>query len=70
MSINKSPEWGYYDTRANLLYKLGRLSEAQIDANIAIKLGKDADANIAETQALLSKINLSKEKKQPKRSKQ
>jgi hypothetical protein len=70
MSINKSPEWGYYDTRANLLYKLGRLNEAQNDANTAIKLGKVADANTAETQALLSKINLSKEKKQPERSKQ
>jgi thioredoxin-related protein len=70
ISINKSPEWGYYDTRANLLYKLDRLSEAQIDANTAIKMGKDADANTAETQALLLKINLSKEKKQPKRSKQ
>jgi hypothetical protein len=44
------------------------LNEAQNDANTAIKLGKDADANTAETQALLSKINLSKEKKQPKRS--
>jgi hypothetical protein len=45
------------------------LKEAQIDANTAIKLGKAADANTAETQALLSKINLGKEKKQPKRSK-
>lgn len=70
MSITKSPDWNYYDTRANLLYKLGQLSEAQIDANTAIKLGKAAGGNTTETQALLSKINLSKEKKQPKKSKQ
>ena len=63
MSINKKPEWNYYDTRANLLYKLGRFSEAQIDANTAIKLGKGADANTAETQALLSKIKLANQKK-------
>jgi hypothetical protein len=67
MSIDKSPEWNYYDTRANLLYKLGRLNEAQNDANTALSLGKVKGENTAETNALLSKINLSKEKKQPKR---
>jgi hypothetical protein len=45
------------------------LNEAQIDANTAIKLGKAAGGNTTETQALLSKINLSKEKKQPNRPK-
>lgn len=56
MSINKSPEWSYYDTRANLLYKLGRLNEAQNDANTALSLGKVKGENITETDALLSKI--------------
>ncbi len=56
MSITKDPDWNYYDTRANLLYKLGRFEEAYKDASTAIKLGKIANKKTPETKALLSKI--------------
>lgn len=49
-------EWAHVDTYAALLYKAGRMAEAQTAALRAIELGKASGADIKETEALLSKI--------------
>lgn len=48
--------WAEYDTYAALLYKLERYEVAQPAAEKAIELGKAANANVSETEALLEKI--------------
>jgi tetratricopeptide (TPR) repeat protein len=69
MSIEKTPNWAYYDTRANLYYKLGNFTAAQENASEAIRLGTAAGENISNTQALMSKINVALPKSPNKKGK-
>ncbi|MBL4577254.1 MAG: hypothetical protein JKX74_02205, partial [Flavobacteriales bacterium] len=49
--VELRPTWTFIDTRAALLYKLGRYKEAEVDAVRAIELGAER-----ETEQLLRDI--------------
>jgi hypothetical protein len=51
------PSYAYLDTHAAVLYKLGKKKEAQAAAKNAIATGKKAGEDVADTEALLQKIN-------------
>ena len=51
------PDYATIDTQAAVLYKLGRKKEAQAAAEKAIETGKKTGQDVAETEALLKKIN-------------
>jgi len=60
--ITKDPssEWAHVDTYAALLYKAGRMDDAEREAIRAIEGGRAAGADVKETQALLEKIKAGK----------
>jgi thioredoxin-related protein len=60
--ITKDPsaEWAHLDTYAALLYKAGRIKDAQVAAERAIEGGKASGADVKETEALLEKIKAGK----------
>ncbi len=55
-SIEIDKNWYNTDTKANLLFKLGKYKEALPIAKESIQIGKDMGENTAETEDLLKKI--------------
>jgi tetratricopeptide (TPR) repeat protein len=53
-------KWAFVDTYAALLYKTKQYDEAERQALRAIDMGKEADADVAETEELLKKIRAAK----------
>ncbi len=53
---DQKPVWEFVDTYAALLFKTGKLKEAEKQALRAIELGSRAGANIDSTRALLTRI--------------
>ncbi len=53
----KSSLYAEYDTYASVLYKLKLKNEALAAANEALKRGKESNQDIADTEALIEKIN-------------
>ncbi|MBU3699205.1 MAG: DUF255 domain-containing protein [Candidatus Kapabacteria bacterium] len=53
-------DWAFVDTYAALLYKTAQLEEAERQALRAIAMGKESEADVTETQALLVKIRAAK----------
>jgi thiol-disulfide isomerase/thioredoxin len=51
------PDYAFMDTHAAVLYKLGKKKEAQAAAEKAIAAGKKTGQDVADTEALLKKIN-------------
>ena len=51
------PDYASMDTQAAVLYKLGKKKEAKTAAENAIAAGKKSGEDVAETEALLQKIN-------------
>lgn len=56
-SVQLAPGYANMDTHAAVLYKLGKYEEAKASATKAIELGKSANEDVKETEALLKKIN-------------
>ncbi|HCS20142.1 MAG TPA: hypothetical protein DIW47_06200 [Bacteroidetes bacterium] len=54
--VKINPDFNYLDTYAALLFKAGKLKEAELKAKEAIASGKAANKNVSETEALLEKI--------------
>jgi thioredoxin-related protein len=52
----ESSQWAFVDTYAALLYKTGQYDIAEEQALRAIDMGKEAKADVAETEELLAKI--------------
>jgi tetratricopeptide (TPR) repeat protein len=55
-AISMDKNWHYTDTRAHLLYKLGRYKQALVAAEEASKTGTDAGYDASDTYALIVKI--------------
>jgi thioredoxin-related protein len=53
----ESTNWAYWDTYAALLYKEGNYKKAKEIAEKAIKMGKESESKVEETEKLLEKIN-------------
>jgi thioredoxin-related protein len=53
-------KWAFVDTYAALLYKTKQYDEAERQALRAIDMGKEANADVAETEELLKKIRAAK----------
>ena len=58
--VEAEPTYAYLDTQAALLYKSKDYKKAAEVASLAIRVGKEAGENVAETEALLKKIKTSK----------
>ncbi len=56
-AVKMDPNYAYLDTQAAVLYKLGKKKEAKKAAENAIALGKKSGEDVADTEALLKKIN-------------
>lgn len=56
----EASQWAFVDTYAALLYKTGQYDVAEEQALRAIEMGKEAKANISETEELLTKIRSAK----------
>jgi thiol-disulfide isomerase/thioredoxin len=56
-AVSLYPDYALMDTHAALLYKLGKKKEARTAAENAIAAGKKTGQDVAETEALLKKIN-------------
>jgi thioredoxin-related protein len=54
--VDSEPTYSYLDTQAALLYKTNDNTKAAEVAKQAIRVGKEAGENVAETEALLEKI--------------
>ncbi len=59
----ESSQWAFVDTYAALLYKTGQYDVAEEQALRAIEMGKEAKADIAETEELLIKIRKARSSK-------
>lgn len=60
--ISKHPEYSYIDTYAALLFKVGRVQEAEEFALEAIKIGTEEKAKVDSTRELLEKIRKAEKK--------
>lgn len=56
-AVKAEPKYAYLDTQAAVLYKLGKKKEAKAAAENAIADGKKSGEDVADTEALLQKIN-------------
>ncbi|MBM4179021.1 MAG: DUF255 domain-containing protein [Ignavibacteria bacterium] len=56
----EASQWAFVDTYAALLYKTGQYDVAEQQALRAIEMGKEAKADISETEELLKKIRSAK----------
>ncbi|MBU3680221.1 MAG: DUF255 domain-containing protein [Candidatus Kapabacteria bacterium] len=56
----ESEQWAFVDTYAALLYKTKQYEEGEKQALRAIAMGKDAEADVKETEELLAKIRAAK----------
>ncbi|HSI89817.1 MAG TPA: thioredoxin family protein, partial [Adhaeribacter sp.] len=56
-AVSLEPEYAFLDTQAAVLYKLGKKKEARAAAENAIAMGKKSGEDVADTEALLQKIN-------------
>ena len=54
--VEEHENYQYWDTYAALLFKADRFEDARDAANKAIRIGKDKDEDVSETQLLLEKI--------------
>lgn len=54
--VEKDPQYAYLDTYASLLYKTGKLKDAETWANKAIAAGKEKGDDVSATETLLGKI--------------
>lgn len=59
----EASQWAFVDTYAALLYKTAQYDIAEEQALRAIEMGKEANADVAETEALLKKIRAAKASK-------
>ena len=55
-SIELKEDWQYYDTRANIEFKLKMYAECKADAEKAIALGKAQGDNVSVTEQILKKL--------------
>ncbi|MBE0645891.1 MAG: hypothetical protein IH600_17555 [Bacteroidetes bacterium] len=58
---DQKPKWEYIDTYAALLYKTGKLKEAEKQALRAIEIGSKTGQAMDSTRALLARIRNARE---------